>query len=402
VPLSPLAVAGWLLRCLLAALLITPAHAADTPTGPAADAIRIEAFVREGCPHCAKAEEFLAQLQKERPALSISIRDVQKEPAALDRLKELAQQANTGAVRVPAIHVRGQLIIGFSPEAGTDALVRAALAGGKAGQHAGAAGTCDAEESLACPKGPDAAAEEAFSVTVLGRTITLADVGLPAFTLAMGLLDGFNPCSMWVLLLMISLLAPMNDRKRMLAIGGTFVLIQGIAYFVFMAAWLNMFLLIGMSRAVTLVVAAIAIFAGLINLKDFVAFGRGISLSIPNKAKPGIYNRMRGLLHAPTMTAAIFGAAVLAVLVQIVEFMCTSGFPALFTRILTLQELPAATYYGYMLLYIAGYMLDDIIILSIGVIMLSRHRLQEKEGRVLKLISGLVMVGLGIYLIFLG
>ena len=106
----------------------------------------------------------------------------------------------------------------------------------------------------------------------------------------------------------------------------------------FMAAWLNMFLLIGMSRAVTLVVAAIAIVAGLVNLKDFVAFGRGISLSIPQSAKPGIYNRMRGLLHAPTMTAAIFGAAVLAVLVQIVEFMCTSGFPALFTRILTLQR----------------------------------------------------------------
>jgi glutaredoxin len=399
VPLSPLALAGWLLRLLLAAFLVVPAHAADAPP---ADETRIEVFVREGCPHCAKAEEFLAQLQKERPALSIVIRDVQKEPAALDRLKELAQQTNTGTVRVPAIHVRGQLIVGFSPEAGTDALVRSALAGGKAGPHAGAAGTCDAEESLACPKGPEAAAEEEFSVTVFGRTITLADVGLPAFTLAMGLLDGFNPCSMWVLLLMISLLAPLNDRRRMIAIGGTFVLIQGIAYFVFMAAWLNMFLLIGMSRAVTLVVAAIAIAAGLINLKDFVAFGRGISLSIPDKAKPGIYSRMRNLLHAPTMTAAIVGAAVLAVLVQIVEFMCTSGFPALFTRILTLQDLPAASYYGYMLLYIAGYMLDDVIILTIGVIMLSRHRLQEKEGRVLKLISGLVMVGLGIYLIFLG
>ena len=397
-PLSPLALAGWLLRLLLAALLAVPAHAADAPP---ADETRIEVFVREGCPHCAKAEEFLAQLQKERPALSIVIRDVQKEPAALDRLKELAQQTNTGTVRVPAIHVRGQLIVGFSPAAGTDALVRSALAGGKAGPHAGAAGTCDAEESLACPKGPDATAEEEFSVTVFGRTITLADVGLPAFTLAMGLLDGFNPCSMWVLLLMISLLAPLNDRRRMIAIGGTFVLIQGIAYFVFMAAWLNMFLLIGMSRAVTLVVAAIAIAAGLINLKDFVAFGRGISLSIPDKAKPGIYSRMRNLLHAPTMTAAIVGAAVLAVLVQIVEFMCTSGFPALFTRILTLQDLPAASYYGYMLLYIAGYMLDDVIILTIGVIMLSRHRLQEKEGRVLKLISGLVMVGLGIYLIFL-
>jgi glutaredoxin len=402
VPLSPLAIAGWFLRCLLAAILLAPAHPADAADAPAAEAIRIEAFVREGCPHCAKAEEFLTQLKSERPALSIVIRDVQKEPAALERLKELAQQTKTGTVRVPAIHVRGQLIVGFSPEASSDALIRAALDGRRAGPQAEAAGTCDAEESLACPKGPDAAVEEEFSITLFGRTVTLADVGLPAFTLTMGLLDGFNPCSMWVLLLMISLLAPMNDRKRMLAIGGTFVLIQGIAYFVFMAAWLNMFLLIGMSRAVTLVVAAIAIIAGLVNLKDFVAFGRGISLSIPQSAKPGIYNRMRGLLHAPTMTAAIFGAAVLAVLVQIVEFMCTSGFPALFTRILTLQELPTASYYGYMLLYIAGYMLDDIVILSIGVVMLSRHRLQEKEGRVLKLISGLVMVGLGIYLIFAG
>jgi glutaredoxin len=401
VTFSPLAIAGWLLRVLLVALLVVPAHAADTPPGPATDPNRIEAFVREGCPHCAKAEEFLAQLQKERPALTIVIRDVQKEPAALERLKELAQQTNTGTVRVPAIHVRGQLIVGFSPEASTDALIRSALDGRHAGAQAGAAGTCDAEESLACPKGPDAASEE-FSITLFGRTITLADVGLPAFTVTMGLLDGFNPCSMWVLLLMISLLAPLNDRKRMVAIAGTFVLVEGIAYFIFMAAWLNLFLLIGVSRAVTLVVAAIAIVAGLINLKDVVAFGRGISLSIPESAKPGIYSRMRGLLHAPTMTAAIVGAAVLAVLVQVVEFMCTSGFPALFTRILTLHELPTASYYGYMLLYIAAYMLDDIIILSIGVIMLSRHRLQEKEGRVLKLISGVVMVGLGIYLIFVG
>ena len=395
----PHAVVVCFFRFLFAATVLASTLAAAQPPSASANAERIEAFVREGCPHCAKAEEFLAQLHKERPSLTIVVRDVQKEPAALDRLKELAQQTGTGTVRVPAIHVRGQLIVGFSPEAGTDKLIRGALEGRQAGAQDGGAGTCEAEDSLACPKGPGAAVDEGFSVSLFGRTITLDDVGLPAFTLAMGLLDGFNPCSMWVLLLMISLLAPMNDRKRMLAVGGTFVLIQGIAYFIFMAAWLNLFILIGMSRAVTLVVAAIAIFAGLINLKDVVAFGRGISLSIPASARPGIYHRIRALLHAPTMKAAIVGAVVLAVLVQIVEFMCTSGFPALFTRILTLRDLPSASYYGYMLLYNAAYMLDDIIVLSIGVIMLSRHRLQEKEGRVLKLISGVVMVGLGIYLI---
>jgi glutaredoxin len=392
--------AGRLLRAAFAVLAVLLAQAVSA-ADPAVDFNRIEAFVREGCPHCAKAEEFLAQLQKERPALSIVVRDVTKEAAAMDRLKELARQTGTATVRVPAIYAGGQLIVGFSPEASTDVLIRGALDGRRAGAHDAAASTCDAsDESLACARGPAAVPEEEFSVELFGRTLTLADVGLPAFTLAMGLLDGFNPCSMWVLLLMISLLAPLNDRKRMVAIAGTFVLVEGIAYFVFMAAWLNLFLLIGMSRAVTLVVAAIAIFAGLINLKDFVAFGRGISLSIPDSAKPDIYRRMRNLLHAPTMTAAIVGAAVLAILIQIVEFMCTSGFPALFTRILTLRQLEPLSYYGYMLLYIAAYMVDDIVVLSIGVIMLSRHRLQEKEGRVLKLISGLVMVGLGGYLIF--
>jgi len=153
------------------------------------------------------------------------------------------------------------------------------------------------------------------------------------------------------------------------------------------------------ARASQVAIGVIAIVAGLINLKDFFAFGRGISLSIPAVAKPRIYHRMAGILRAPTYTAALAGTVVLALLVQVVEFMCTSGFPALFTRILTLRELDAASYYGYMLLYNAAYMLDDVIVLGIGVTLLSRHRLQEKEGRVLKLIAGVVMVGLGIYLL---
>jgi glutaredoxin len=391
--------AGGLIALTLLLAGTGPSHGAEATS-------TIEAFVREGCPHCEKAEEFLDRLQREQPGLRVVVRDVQKEPAALERLKELASKQPGGAARVPAIYVGGQLIVGYSEQARSDRLIRAALAGRPgAAVHAD---TCEAEESLACPKGgaaagagaePAAPAAETFEISLFGRTLSLDDVGLPAFTLAMGLLDGFNPCSMWVLLLMISLLAPLNDRRRMLAIAGTFVLIQGIAYFLFMAAWLNLFLFIGLSRASQLVIAAIAIVAGLINIKDALALKVGPTLSIPDKAKPGIYSRMRAILHAESLKAAIVGAIILAVLVQLVEFLCTSGFPALFTRILTLKELEPASYYGYLLLYIAAYMLDDIIILGIGVTMLSRHRLQEKEGRVLKLVSGLVMIGLGVYLI---
>jgi hypothetical protein len=340
----------------------------------------------------------------------IVVRDVGREPAALARLKEIAKAPGSGDVRVPAVYVGGQLIVGYSPEANTDKLILSTLAhraGGEAAQAAPAAGSpapgaCDAEAGLSCaavPEAQNAPDGSDFEVAMFGRTIALDDVGLPMFTLVIGLLDGLNPCSMWVLILMISLLAPLNDRRRMLAIAGTFVVVQAIGYVAMMAAWLNLFLFIGLSRASEIVIAAIAIVAGAINLKDWQSLGRGLSLSIPASAKPGIYARLRGILHAESMIAALVGTVVLGLLVQVVELLCTSGFPALFTRILTLKELQPAAYYGYLLLYIAAYMLDDVVVLAVGVVTLSRRRLQENEGRWLKLVSGLAMVGLGLYLL---
>jgi glutaredoxin len=392
------------IKCFLILLLALTsawggtACAAEPASAPPVD---IEAFVREGCPHCARAEVFLNKLRQEQPGLRIAISDVSRESAAMERLQRITEKHGSTLVRVPAFEVGGQLIIGYS-EGATDKLIRDGLARAHptVRQNAAAA-SCETKESFACgPKPvPPAPKPETFEVDFLGHTLSLDQIGLPLFTIAMGLLDGFNPCSMWVLILMISLLAPLNNRPRMLAIAGTFVAVEGIAYFLFMSAWLNLFLLIGLSRASEIVIAALALLAGAINLKDFRWFGRGVSLSIPAAAKPGIYARMRRVLHAENMAAALIGTVVLAVLVQIVEFMCTSGFPALFTRILTLRQLDNLSYYGYLLLYDAAYMLDDVIVLAIGVFTLSQHRLQEKEGRWLKLVSGLVMVGLGVYLL---
>jgi len=361
----------------------------------------IEVFVRSGCPHCAKAELFLQALKREQPALRIVIHDVSQEPAALEQLQQLAKNQGVRAIKVPAFQVGGQLIVGFSDEITTGQLIRGALTQTQIPQNQDTSGSCEAEQSLSCDAGAKVSTKAAqpFMLDFFGRRLSLDEAGLPMFTLAMGLLDGFNPCSLWVLILMISLLAPMNNRLRMIAIAGTFVAVEGLAYFIFMAAWLNLFLLIGLSRISEIVIAAIALLAGMINLKDFWFYGRGLSLSIPDSAKPDIYARMRRILHAENLTGALIGTVVLAILVQIVEFMCTSGFPALYTRILTLKHLDSMSYYSYLLLYNLAYMFDDVIILAIGVITLSQRRLQEKEGRWLKLISGLVMVGLGIYLI---
>jgi len=373
----------------------------DKSNVAAVQANDIEIFVRNGCPHCAKAELFLQRLKREQPALKIVSHDVVEEPAALAQLHQLAKNNGLGTVRVPAFWVGDQLIVGYSDEITTGQLIRNALAQTKIRINQAGSGSCEAEQPLACEAGAGLSTHVTppFFLDFLGRRLSLDEIGLPIFTLAMGLLDGFNPCSMWVLILMISLLAPMNNRLRMFAIAGTFVAVEGLAYFMFMAAWLNLFLFIGLSRISEIVIAAIALLAGLINLKDFLFYGKGVSLSIPDAAKPDIYAGMRRILQAKNLAGALIGAVVLAVLVQMVEFMCTSGFPALYTRILTLKQVDSISYYSYLLLYNVAYMFDDVIILAIGIITLSQRRLQEKEGRWLKLISGLVMVGLGIYLI---
>ncbi|WP_415878851.1 glutaredoxin family protein [Methylomonas sp. TEB] len=389
-------------------LLLVLALAIMPSVGAVENRIDIEAFVRNGCPHCQQAEQFLAVLQGEHPGLRIVIRNISAEPTALERLQQITESRQAGPIRLPTFLVRGEYIVGYSEEADSSGLIRNALrVGAPPSEVSGAeAGSCEVQVSESCDvplkSQPVAPEPEVFAVNWFGRRIGLDEVGLPAFTLAMGLLDGFNPCSMWVLILMISMLAPMNNRPRMLVVAGTFVVVEGIAYFVFMAAWLNLFLLIGLSRASELAIAGIAVLAGAINLKDFWAFGRGISLSIPAAAKPGIYNRIRRILQAENLAGAMLGAVVLALLVQIVELLCTSGFPALYTRILTLRELSGWDYYGYLMLYNLAYMLDDVVVLGVGVVTLSQRRLQEKEGRWLKLLSGLAMVSLGLYLILRG
>jgi len=360
----------------------------------------IEVFTRAGCPHCAAAKRFLSDLQRRRPDLSARIYEIDKDPSALERLLSLASKQAVAAPGVPAFFLRGELLIGFMSPGTTGARILELLAVPVSAPPVEREGACRVISTIPCDDGrsaPVAPADE-IAVPLFGH-LSVEKLGLPLFTFALGLLDGFNLCSMWVLLFMLSLLASLRDRWKMLIIAGTFVAVEGLAYFIFMAAWMNAFLLIGLSRPIELLLGGIGIVAGLINVKDYWAFHRGITLSIPESAKPGLYARLRGIVRAEHLVTALLGTVILALLVQVVELLCTAGLPALYTRILTLRQLDRWAYYGYLGIYNLAYMLDDVLVLAIGVITLSQRRLQEREGRWLKLLSGAVMVGLGAMLI---
>ena len=202
-----------------------------------------------------------------------------------------------------------------------------------------------------------------------------------------------------MLLFLLSLMVHGRSRARMALIGGVFVFFSGALYFLFMAAWLNLFLLLEGLQAITLVAGLLAIALALVNIKDFFLAGRGVSLSIPERAKPGLFARMRGLLSAESLPAMLTATVTLAVVANSYELLCTSGFPLVYTRLLTLNELPGGLYYLYLLLYSLVYVLPLLVIVAVFVWTLGARKLGEREGRLLKLLSGTMMLGLGLLLV---
>jgi glutaredoxin len=380
------------LGLVLGLVLAAPAHS-QTPAP-----VEVEVFTREGCPRCKEAKDFLAELRLTRPWLQVRDHDVERDAAARERLGALAAEHSVGAVGVPAFQVRGQLLIGFSGRETSGRQLLALIEGEDVSGRSGE--VCPADETgpacaLPAPQPP----QDTIDAPWVGR-VSVRQLGLPAFTVLIGLIDGFNPCAMWVLLFLLSLLVNLRDRRKMFVVGGTFVLTSGVVYFLFMAAWLNVFLLMGLSRVTQMILGVVALAIGLLNVKDFAAFHRGPTLSIPERARPGLYARTRRLLGEKPLMAALGGVMVLALLVNLVELACTAGLPAIYTRILTLRQLPTWQYYAYLALYNVAYMADDLAMLVIAVVTLSRRKLQERAGRWLKLLSGAVMLALGLMLLF--
>lgn len=359
---------------LLAWLLSIPALASEQ--------VRIDLYAHQGCSHCAAAGRYLDRLEREDPSLEIHRYDIGEDPEALARLRALLEAQGGGPIAVPVFDVEGRLLIGFrSPEVSGPELAR----------------LIEAARAQADPDSDDAPAS--VDLPLLGEVDPRA-LGLPLFTIVIAAVDGFNPCATWVLLFLLSLLVKLSDRRRIFLIGGTFVLISGLVYFAFMAAWLQLYLLIGISRPVEIVLGLIAVAIGLLDLKDFVAFGKGPSLSIPEQAKPTIYKRARAVLQAHSTLAALLAATVLALLVNTVELLCTAGLPALYTEVLTAHDLTVGQRYAYLGLYNLVYMFDDLILLGIAVVTLRRTKLQEKGGRILKLVAGIVILVLGLLMLF--
>ncbi len=426
-------------------------------TGPEIEKLfTVNLYTRTTCPKCGKLKAFLPTLQQRWPAIRFVIHDVDRSATARSEWETLCRKAGSPP-GLPTIDFARRILIGYQGDditgAQLDQLIRevsgmerpeplshrrpsgvgfqlASGANRKLEAYATLLPTAllvvqtqppvEATEEIAADEFPmdllelpeeatpsqsgesetpmEVVTSDTIDVPMLGP-VSASKLGMPLFTLAIGLVDGFNPCAMWVLVFLLSVLVNIKDRRKILLIAGTFVLISGLAYFAFMAAWLNIFLLIGIARPVQIALGILALFIGVINVKDFFAFKKGLSFSIPESSKPGLYRRVREIVSAKYLTVALAGAVVLAVIVNMIELLCTAGLPALYTQVLTIQDYPAWKNYAYLTVYIVAYMLDDTLLVTVVVVTLSHRKLQEREGRWLKLLSGAVILVLGLVMI---
>ncbi len=377
------------------------------------------------CPHCRAAKPFVADLPQRLPWLVLHSQDVTHRAHA-QAYVELAAGLGETARSVPAFLFCGQMVVGYGSDRDSGAALERALrachranGGGADPEMARMASTPGATPLPGDGRSDDRTLDARVSgeemtgdgvildgamddgvpeLPFLGR-LDPAAVSLPVYTLVIAGLDAFNPCAFFVLLFLLSLLVHARSRARMLFIGGVFVLFSGLIYFLFMAAWLNLFLWLGELRLVTLGAGVLAVVVALVNIKDYFWFRRGPSLSIPDGAKPGLYQRMRGLLRADNLPALTLGTVALAIVANSYELLCTAGFPMIYTRILTLAGLSPLAHYLYLGLYNLIYVLPLLVIVVIFARTLGGRKLSEAEGRALKLISGLMVLGLGTLLL---
>ena len=353
---------------------------------------RLNAYVfwSKTCPHCEKALRFLHRLESTHTWLQLHTFELSEQSAHIELYHKMAALLGEKATYVPAFFFCQQMLVGYASDDTTGQLLRDRLL--DCYQHL-------QEPQHAAERREGQLAETPHLAIPLLGEIDPSALSLPVVTFVMAGLDAFNPCAFFVLLFLLSLLIHARNRRRMLLIGGIFVACSGALYFLFMAAWLNLFLIIGQLRLITLAAGAIALVMGLINIKDYFWPKRGLSLVLPEEVKPTLYKRMRSLVYTTHLPSMLLGTVTLAIMANTYELLCTAGFPMVYTRILTLEDLSVATYYGYLALYNLIYVLPLGLIVVVFTITLGFHKLQEREGQRLKLLSGLMMLNLSLVLL---
>lgn len=396
--------------------------------------INIHLFYGNGCPHCAAEEEFLSDYLKDRTDVKLYKYEIWYDSHNQELLSKVQKEmGTTNKNGVPFTVIGKKTIVGYA-DGVTDEQIKDAInyylnndyrdyAGEITGKVKKAEVKEDttkdesktedkkenkiekADDTTSIQKEKDKALDEVnktLKTHPILKKINVKNVSLPIIAILLGLVDGFNPCAMWILIFLITMLFNMKDRKKMWILGLTFILTSGIVYLMFMLAWLNLATFISKIAFIRLLIAVIALVVGLINVYKYIDSlkkkDEGCDV-VDKKDRKKIMEKIISITHEKKFIIALLGIMVLAASVNIIELMCSIGIPLLFTQILAMNNLSTFSYMIYMFIYIFFFLIDDIVIFVISMVTLKVTGLSTKYTKYSHLIGGIIMLIIGLLLI---
>jgi hypothetical protein len=374
-------------RYLIISLIILGIVIGFTSQGTSSpgEGFEVHFFYLPGCPHCQDQEPFNQKL-KDTYSINITRHDATtpQEHALLSAMLE--ERGVEYEPDFPITIFGNQVFGGWESEATSGRAIEIAL-------QQCLAGDCPARTD---PGDGDGGGK--IVLPIIGE-IDLADYSLPALAVILGFVDGFNPCAMWVLVYLITIIATLRDRKRIWLIVGSFVLASGILYYLFMTAWLNVFLLVGYVKPVTTIIGLVALGGGILQLREFVQTKGAIVCKVTDEeSRQKTMTRIQKIVSSPITWGTIVGIVGLAFAVNAVEFVCSAAIPAIFTHVLSLASLTTLQYYLYILLYVFIFMLDDLVIFGIAAFALTSN-LGERYAKYTRPVGGTILIILGALLL---
>lgn len=387
--------------------------------------INIHLFYGNGCPHCAAEEEFLSDYLKDRTDVKLYKYEIWYDSHNQELLSKVQKEmGTTNKNGVPFTVIGKKTIVGYA-DGVTDEQIKDAINyylnndyRDYTGEITGKVKKTEVKEDTIkdesktedktenkIEKADDTKdsdqTDENVTVPVLGK-INAKKVSLPILAVVLGFVDGFNPCAMWILIFLITMLFNMKDRKKMWILGLTFILTSGIVYLMFMLAWLNLATFISKIAFIRLLIAVIALVVGLINVYKYIDSlkkkDEGCDV-VDKKDRKKIMEKIISITHEKKFIIALLGIMVLAASVNIIELMCSIGIPLLFTQILAMNNLSTFSYMIYMFIYIFFFLIDDIVIFVISMVTLKVTGLSTKYTKYSHLIGGIIMLIIGLLLI---
>lgn len=391
----------YLFICLIGSLFFTlPVNALEN------DNINVYLFYGDGCPHCAEEKKFLDTIKDDYENVEFVYYEVWYNSENSKFLSLVKDKLKINRSGVPVTIIGETSFVGYSSS--LEGRIKRAIEFYQKNEYVDVVyeiknGTYvekeeeDVDEFSEQEEESDE--ESTIDVPFFGD-LNLKNVSLGTAALVLGLIDGFNPCAMWVLLFLISMLLGMKNKKRMWIIGLTFLGSSAFIYMLMMLSWLNIVVEISTSIVVRNVIAVIATVGGIFNLYNFFKHQDSGCTVVSEKKRKSVFGRIKKFTKEKSLFLALIGTIALAFSVNIVELACSAGLPLVYTQLLAINNIKGFSAFLYVLLYIVFFLLDDLILFFAAMKTMEVTGMSTKYSKYSHLIGGILMIIIGLLLLF--